>query len=28
VHFDFINRKSTPIPEDKKRLLEEHLIKS
>jgi acyl-CoA thioester hydrolase len=25
VHFDFINRKSTPIPEDKKKLLAEHL---
>ncbi|MDR1250072.1 MAG: acyl-CoA thioesterase [Treponema sp.] len=24
VHYDFINRKSTPIPDDKKRLLEEH----
>ncbi|MFP3043953.1 acyl-CoA thioesterase [Treponema primitia] len=26
VHFDFILRKSTPIPEDKKRTLEEHLL--
>ncbi|MDR2739282.1 MAG: acyl-CoA thioesterase [Treponema sp.] len=25
VHFDFISRKSTPIPEDKKRVLAEHL---
>jgi acyl-CoA thioester hydrolase len=25
VHYDFINRKSTPIPEDKKKALEEHL---
>ncbi|GHU62496.1 thioesterase [Spirochaetia bacterium] len=25
VHFDFINRKSTPIPEDKRKILEEHL---
>ncbi|MDR1636998.1 MAG: acyl-CoA thioesterase [Treponema sp.] len=25
VHFDFVERKSTPIPEDKKRLLAEHL---
>jgi acyl-CoA thioester hydrolase len=25
VHFDFVNRKSTPIPEDKKRLLAEQL---
>jgi acyl-CoA thioester hydrolase len=25
VHFDFVNRKSTPIPEDKKKILEEHL---
>jgi acyl-CoA thioester hydrolase len=25
VHFDFIERKSTPIPEDKKKLLAEHL---
>ena len=25
VHFDFISRKSTPIPEDKKRSLAEHL---
>jgi acyl-CoA thioester hydrolase len=28
VHFDFINRKSTPIPEDKKKLLAEHLAGS
>jgi acyl-CoA thioester hydrolase len=27
VHFDFVNRKSTPIPEDKKKILEEHLKK-
>jgi hypothetical protein len=26
VYFDFSYRKSAPIPEDKKRLLEEHLI--
>ncbi|MDR2403664.1 MAG: acyl-CoA thioesterase [Spirochaetaceae bacterium] len=25
VHFDFLRNQSTPIPEDKKRLLEEHL---
>jgi acyl-CoA thioester hydrolase len=25
VHFDFLKNQSTPIPEDKKRLLEEHL---
>jgi acyl-CoA thioester hydrolase len=25
VHYDFVNRKSTPIPEDKKSLLAEHL---
>jgi hypothetical protein len=25
VHYDFINEKSIPIPEDKKKLLEEHL---
>jgi acyl-CoA thioester hydrolase len=25
VHFDFINNKSTPIPADKRKLLEEHL---
>jgi acyl-CoA thioester hydrolase len=25
VHFDFINRKSTPIPEAKKKILAEHL---
>jgi acyl-CoA thioester hydrolase len=25
VHYDFINRKSTPIPEGKKKALEEHL---
>jgi acyl-CoA thioester hydrolase len=25
VHYDFLNGKTTPIPEDKKRLLEEHL---
>jgi acyl-CoA thioester hydrolase len=28
VHFDFVNRKSTPIPEEKKRLLAEHLAGS
>jgi acyl-CoA thioester hydrolase len=27
VHFDFTSRKSTPIPEDKKKLLTEHLDK-
>jgi len=26
VHYDFINEKTTPIPDDKKKLLEEHLI--
>jgi acyl-CoA thioester hydrolase len=26
VHFDFISRKSTPVPEDKKKILEEHLF--
>jgi acyl-CoA thioester hydrolase len=26
VHFDFVNHKSTPIPEDKKKLLAEHQI--
>jgi acyl-CoA thioester hydrolase len=25
VHYDFVNEKTTPIPEDKKRILEEHL---
>jgi acyl-CoA thioester hydrolase len=27
VHYDFINKKSTPIPEDKRKILEEHLKK-
>ena len=27
VHYDFINEKSTLLPEDKKKLLEEHLLK-
>jgi acyl-CoA thioester hydrolase len=27
VHFDFIKNQSTPIPEDKKALLAEHLVK-
>jgi acyl-CoA thioester hydrolase len=26
VHYDFNTEKSTPIPEEKKRLLEEHLL--
>jgi acyl-CoA thioester hydrolase len=26
VHYDFISRQSTPLPEDKKKLLEEHLL--
>jgi acyl-CoA thioester hydrolase len=28
VHFDFVTRKSTPVPEEKKRLLAEHLAGS
>ena len=27
VHYDFNKKQSTPLPEDKKRLLEEHLLK-